>query len=126
MRPPIDHLISFLPCQDLAAQDDFYLNLLGLTLNLDQHTCRIYGVVSGASIGFCTGLTPITPTDQVILTFVTGELKAWHEFLVGQGVPLDGAPRSNPRFHIDHFFAQDPAGYRVEFQTFTDPRWNPR
>ena len=126
MRPPIDHVISFLPCRDLAAQDDFYLRLLGLTMNLDQNTCRIYGVVSGASIGFCTGLEPIAPTDQVILTFVTDQLESWHDFLTAQGVQLDGAPRHNPQFQIDHFFAQDPAGYRIEFQTFTDPRWNPK
>ncbi|UCG43135.1 MAG: nitroreductase family protein [candidate division WOR-3 bacterium] len=33
----------------------------------------------------------------------------------------DAAPRENPKYRIYHFFAKDPEGRRLEFQSFLDP-----
>lgn len=124
MKPTIDHLIAFYPCIDLDLQHAFYHDKLGLNQLLDQGSCRIYGITGGASVGFCTGLKPVTPSDQLIITIVTPQVEAWHLFLTQNRVPIDGNPRINERFQIYHFYARDPAGYRVEFQEFLDPRWN--
>lgn len=124
MKPALNHFITFLPCLDLEAQDRFYQRALGLSLRLDQGVCRIYSMGPGVSLGFCTTLKTLTPSDQVILTLVSSEVQAWHDDLVRQGVAVDGPPRVNERFQILHFFAADPMGYRIEIQEFLDPRWN--
>lgn len=120
---PIYQFITFLPAADLAEVDRFYGGVLGLELALDQGTCRIYRVAGGAYVGFCEGGNPLAQPGAVILTLVTEDVAGWFERLEARGAPTDGAPRVNPRFQIEHFFATDPNGYRVEVQRFLDPRW---
>lgn len=121
--PPIDQFITFLPAKDLGEVDRFYSGVLGLDLALDQGTCRIYKVGGGAFVGFCEGSSAIAPARAVILTLVTEDVAGWFERLDALGAPTDGAPRVNPQYQIEHFFATDPNGYRVEVQRFLDPRW---
>ena len=59
--------------------------------------------------------------DRLIITFVTDDVDGCHARLSAASVPTDGPPRENPRYQIYHFFARDPAGYRVEVQRFLHP-----
>lgn len=115
--------ISFLPCTSLVETDSFYQGLLGLSLTLDQGSCRIYRVNEGAFWGFCEHLEPLSNPHSVILTIVNEDVEGWFERLSGLGVEVDGEPRMNEKFGIFHFFAKDPNGYRVEIQRFSDPSW---
>mgnify|MGYP002624441540 CR=1 FL=1 len=115
--------IIFLPTDDLARTQAFYEGVLGFDLRLDQGTCHIYRLSGEAHIGFCTGLKRISPADSVIVTIVTANVDEVHARLTEQGVQVDGMPRVNDQFQIYHFFAMDPNGYRVEVQSFLDPRW---
>ena len=123
--PPIEQLITFLYTRDLAATTDFYEDLLGLPLALDQGTCRIYRVAGAGFIGFCQrdGATP--PSSAVILTLVTPEVDAWHQHLCDQGVEFEKPPELNPEYNIYHCFLRDPNGYLLEIQEFLDPAWAP-
>ena len=48
--PTIDQQVTFLYCQDLAKTAQFYEEVLGLTLVLDQGSCRIYRVTGSAFV----------------------------------------------------------------------------
>jgi len=122
MRPSIEQLVVFFDVEDLVRTMHFYEEIIGLELALDQGSCRIYQVAGQGFIGFCQAPDK-SQADNVILTFVTREVDAWGEYLKAQGVPIEKAPSHNPKFNIYHFFAQDPDGYRLEFQTFRDPDW---
>jgi catechol 2,3-dioxygenase-like lactoylglutathione lyase family enzyme len=115
--------ISFLPCLSLSATDRFYSSSLGLSLTLDQGSCRIYRVNEAAFWGFCEHLEPLSNPHSVILTIVADDVEGWFARLSSLGVEVDGEPRTNEKFGIFHFFAKDPNGYRVEIQRFSDRDW---
>ena len=118
-----DAQITFCYTPDLEATAHFYEGTMGLSLALDQGACRIYRVVDGAFLGFCT--EPDTPRpESIILTFVTGDVDGWYARLRARGVVFETAPSYNERFRIYHCFARDPNGYRIEIQRFDDPRWS--
>lgn len=110
----IDALITFLPVRDLERTHTFYHGVLGLELARDQGTTRIYRVANQAFVGFTQGVPQAK--SGVILSLVV-EPDLWHARLMAAAVPTDGPPRDNPRYKIRHFFAFDPDGYRIEFQT---------
>ena len=117
---PIDSQITFCSVADLQRTSNFWGQLIGLPLVLDQGTCRIYRTVGGAHLGFCQREDP-GPVGSIILTLVSDEVDCWHERLQEVGVDLEHGPRHNPTYGIYHFFARDPDGYRVEIQKFDDP-----
>ncbi len=115
--------ITFLPTADLQATHAFYAEVLGLELALDQGTCRIYRVVGQSFWGFCLRAAPVAP-EQVVLTLCSDDVEAWHRRLEEIGIATDGPPRINPKYGIQHFYARDPNGYRIEVQRFLDPDWH--
>ena len=117
----IERQIVFLYADDLAPMDAFYGGLLGLALERDQGVCRIYRVNAGAALGVCCHRQPSSGRDGALVTLVVADVDGLHARLAAAGIPLDGPPRDEPRFRIRHFFATDPAGYRVEVQRFLDP-----
>lgn len=118
-----DAHIAFLGTADLAATAEFYEDVLGLELALDQGTCRIYRVRDGAFIGFCARDT--APSGEgVIVTLVTDDVDGWHARLAARGIVFEKPPALNPKYQIYHCFLRDPNGYLVEIQRFEDPRWS--
>ncbi len=49
----MEHSITFLHTRDPAETSWFYEEVLGLTLKLDQGSCRIYRLGTDAHIEFC-------------------------------------------------------------------------
>lgn len=117
-----DAQVTFAYTADLEATARFYEDVLGLTLSLDQGTCRIYRAAANAHLGFCTREAGPAP-DGVILTLVTQDVDAWAERLRAAGVPLDKEPTHSERYNIYHCFFRDPNGYLLEIQRFEDPAW---
>ena len=122
-QPPIEQQVTFLYTRDLRATARFYEDLLGLSLALDQDSCRIYHVAGGAFLGFCQRAKAPARPPGIILTLVTGEVDRWHEVLREKGVTFEKPPAHNPRYNIYHCFLRDPNGYLIEIQTFLDPAW---
>jgi catechol 2,3-dioxygenase-like lactoylglutathione lyase family enzyme len=120
-RLAIHQQITFIMVRDLEATADFYERLLGLSLAVDQGTCRIYRVVGDAYLGFCERPEEVDSTRNVILTLVTPEVDDWYEQLVGRGVHFEKPPAVNSTYNIYHCLTRDPDGYLVEIQRFLDP-----
>ena len=114
--------ITFCYTRDLKQTAQFYEEIMGLPLVLDQGGCRIYEVSPGAYFGFCER-EEVGSGKGLILTFVTDDVDGWYEKLAGQGVEFEKKPASNPDYNIYHCFLRDPNGYLLEIQRFEDPRW---
>jgi catechol 2,3-dioxygenase-like lactoylglutathione lyase family enzyme len=128
-HPEINQQITFLYTQDLYKTSQFYEQLLGLNLKLDQDTCKIYTITRTSYIGFCRraagdSKNVIDEHPDVIFTIVTDEVDEWYAFLVGQGVDFEKPPAVNPNYNIYHCFLRDPNGYLIEIQKFLDPAWS--
>jgi catechol 2,3-dioxygenase-like lactoylglutathione lyase family enzyme len=70
MRPAVDQQVTFLYAHDLAETVQFYEDILGLPLVLDQGNCRIYRVSGNAFLGFCRKLSEPGKGEGIILTGV--------------------------------------------------------
>ena len=125
MHPKIESQITFLYTDDLQATTEFYENILGFQLVLDQGPCRIYQVCLNGYLGFCenNGVGANNKKD-IIFTLVTPDVDAWYERLKRFDVVFEKEPQYNPRFQIYHTFFRDPNGYLIEIQRFEDPTWN--
>jgi catechol 2,3-dioxygenase-like lactoylglutathione lyase family enzyme len=126
ISPTFDSCVTFLYTRDLAKTIHFYEHLVGLSLVLDQGSCRIYQVMAGAHVGFCQrDDLPEQPgaESRVIITLVTRQVDGWYEKLKEQGVLFEKSPVLNAEYHIYHCFLRDPNGYLIEIQQFLDPRW---
>lgn len=107
--------IVFLKTSDIDSVKEFYMNKIGMKLWLDQDACII--LRSGNLIlGFCKGKEP--QTEGVITFFYESRegVDNMYELLGGEN-----EPRENEEFRIYHFYAKDPEGRDVEFQTFLHP-----
>ena len=110
--------ITFLPTASIAATHRFYTGALGLEMAIDQGLCRIYQVGVDGGWGFCEHLVALEDPSRVILTLVVPDVEEWHLRLTVEGAKVEGAPKINQRFRIQHFFVRDPNGYRIEIQKF--------
>ncbi len=120
-HPAISEQITFLYTDNLQATADFYENLLGLELWLDQGTCRIYQVSADGYLGFCERANVLAEHPDVIFTLVTPEasdVDEWYQLLQAKGVQFEKAPAINPKYKIYHCFLRDPNGYLIEIQKF--------
>ena len=121
-RPPIAQQVTFLFTNDLAATVDFYERIMGLSLVLDQGSCRIYHVAGDAFWGFCARAAPEDP-QGIMLTLVTADVDGWHDHLRAHDVPIEKPPTLNREYNIYQCFVRDPNGYLIEIQRFLDPAW---
>jgi catechol 2,3-dioxygenase-like lactoylglutathione lyase family enzyme len=116
---PIDSQITFLYTRDLDATARFYEDIMGLSLWLDQGTCRIYQVTGSAYVGFCKRDDAKRGDEQhVIFTLVTEDVDGWYHMLQTRGVAFEKAPSVNPKYNIYHCFLRDPNGHLIEIQHF--------
>ncbi len=122
IRPELTQQVTFLHTADLGKTAVFYQTILGLKMVLDQGVCQIFQVSADAFIGFCEHVEGANP-DGVILTLVSEQVDAWHDYLVAQNVSIEKPPTLNETFNIYHIFLRDPNGYLVEIQKFLDPAW---
>ena len=121
-RPELTQQVTFLHTTNLTETAVFYQMILGLKLVLDQGTCQIFQVNGEAFIGFCEHFQGANP-DSVILTLVSDQVDAWHDYLIANNVPIEKSPTFNETFNIYHIFLRDPNGYLIEIQKFLDPSW---
>ncbi|MFO7944929.1 MAG: VOC family protein [Anaerolineales bacterium] len=126
-RPGIEDQITFLYTDDLNQAGDFYGEVLGLELVLDQGMCRIFRTRKGAYLGICQKREKqgVGREVGVIFTLVVEDVDSWYRYLETQAeVALQGEPKVNEEYGIYHFFLQDTDGYTLEIQRFLDPDWD--
>lgn len=123
-RPAIDQQVTFITCGDLEASSAFYGGVLGLTRVLDQGGCHIFRVAGEAFLGICRRRAGrVLENGGVVVTFVTPDVDGWYRHLIEHGIVTEGAPEENQDYAIYNFFARDPDGYLIEFQTFLSAKW---
>ncbi|MFO8037261.1 MAG: VOC family protein [Anaerolineales bacterium] len=125
-RPEIESQITFLYTEDLERAGDFYENVMGLRLALDQGTCRIYRTGEAAYLGICQSkeTQKFGERKGLIFTLVVEDVDGWFANLKGKGVRIQQEPQISEAYGIYHFFLEDPDGYALEIQRFLDPRWD--
>lgn len=93
---------------------EFYTNRIGADVWLNQPDCTILSF-DGFRFGFCDRESADT---EGIITFLYEDragVDAVHDRLADVAT---GSPRFNATYDIYQFFAEDPEGRTVEFQTF--------
>ena len=121
MSRSISDQITWRYTEDLQRSGDFYRNVLGLQLIRDEGAARIYRVREGSGIGICLAFDDrvVEPAGSMI-SLVTEDVDGWFEYLKRHNVTLKGPPHRLEKFGIYTFFAEDPDGYVIEFQSFID------
>jgi len=109
--------ILFLNTQELDLNRKFYQARIGMSAWLDQDDCIILKH-GNLMIGFCKG--EIVPFGGMITFFFETKAEV-DEIYHKLEAEADSQPKENEKFRIYHFFAQDPEGRRLEFQTFLHP-----
>ena len=121
-HPPIESSITFFYTYDLDTSVQFYEDVLGLELWLDQGSCRIYRVSADGYVGLCQSRETKTPLtgkqSNVIFTLVTQQVDEWFNYLTLRGVEFEKLPELNEKYNIYHCFFRDPNGYLIEIQRF--------
>lgn len=116
--PRFDSQITFCYTDNLNRTAEWYEQVLGLELAIDQGACRIYRVAGQGFLGFCERAAVGINHDDIILTFITDEVDQWYDRLRNFDAIVIGEPEVNEKYGIYHFFARDPNGYRIEIQRF--------
>ena len=109
--------IVFFRTQDEDRVVEFYRERVGAETWLDQDGCTIlrHGEFK---FGFCGR----EATDDCgIVTFYYDDRGRVDELYDRLGDCADGPPETNEQYEVYQFFAEDPDGRTVEFQTFLHP-----
>lgn len=124
-RKHIDQMVTFIYVSDLERSKNFYEEIMGFSLRLDQGTCRIVetGQEGGGLLGYCARARNSDPVGNLIITLVTSLVDEWYAYLIEKGVKVSEPPGYNKKFKIYHFFFFDPDGYQLEIQEFRGPNW---
>jgi len=109
--------IVFFRTTRLAEIADFYTTELGMELWLDQGACKIFAH-QNLLLGFCESLEAESCGIVTLFYPLTTDVDLMYEKFFDSA---DAAPRINARYNIYQFFAKDPEGRTLEFQTFLHP-----
>ncbi len=120
---PFESSVNFYYTRDLPKTAEFWEELVGLPLVLDQGTCRIYRVSRDGYLGFCERSGQVVDAADAIVTLVTEKVDEVVDKLKGKGLQFEKDPCFNPTYNIYHAFFRDPNGLLIEVQRFEDPRW---
>jgi catechol-2,3-dioxygenase len=109
--------IVFFNTTMLEEMKDFYTERIGAELWLDQGTCAIlkYG---NLLIGFCQSQEADLDT---LITFFYEKKENVDELYEELKATARSAPAENKKYRIYHFYARDPEGRAIEFQSFLHP-----
>ncbi|MFP4645996.1 MAG: VOC family protein [Candidatus Acetothermia bacterium] len=110
--------IVFFQTRDLAKMKDFYLNRIGARVWRDQGDCLILEW-KGFNFAFCE--REGDPENCGVITFLY-DTRAEVDEVYDQvsDIARDEPVSRRPQYDIYQFFAEDPEGRTLEFQTFLD------
>jgi nitroreductase len=107
----------FLGTRMMEELKDFYISKVGMNIWLEQADCIVLKH-GNLLLGFCKREEVDT---SGILTFLYENKSAVDEMFAKLGQFSTTEPKENEKYKIYHFFASDPEGRRVEFQSFLHP-----
>lgn len=109
--------ILFFRTRHLQAITEFYQSIVGCSPWLDQTQCTILQH-GNLLLGFCTA---DTSDIQGMITFFYPQKEGVDTLYNRLRERAETEPRENNHFNIYHFFARDPEGRSIEFQSFLHP-----
>lgn len=112
-------LIPWLYYRDLPRAMEFYEEVMGFEMVLDQGWSKIYRIRDGAYLGLVDerhGYHRASEDKPVILCLNVFDADAWYEKLKEKGVELERQPQESERLRIKVFMLIDPEGYVIEIQ----------
>ena len=106
--------IVFLRTENLEKITDFYINVIGMKKWLEQP-----GVMILQHDNFLLGFHEQSAIDKdSLITFFYKTKEEVHHMYATLGVSSIKAPSDNEKYRTFNFFAKDPEGRIIEFQTF--------
>jgi predicted enzyme related to lactoylglutathione lyase len=112
-------LIPWLYYRDLPKAMQFYEEVMGFEMVVDQGWSKIYRIRDGAYVGLVDerhGYHRASEDKPVILCLNVHDADAWYERLKERGVELERQPQESERLKIKVFMLRDPEGYVIEIQ----------
>ncbi|PUB14963.1 VOC family protein [Yoonia sediminilitoris] len=123
-RPEAPHAlaITFFYYRDLPRAMQFYEDIIGLPLAIDQGWCKIYQICPGAHVGLVDetrGMNKWSAQKPVQLCIRVVDVNAWYAY--AREHALDGLSElfENDQLGIRAFVFHDPEGYQIEIQSAT-------
>ena len=119
MTYDVKGVITWLYYRDLPAAIEFYENVMGFEMEVDQGWSKIHKIREGAYVGLVDGehgYHRASDTKPVILCINVGDADAWHHMLVEKGLDLAAHPKESDRLKVKVFMFKDPEGYTIEIQ----------
>ncbi len=109
--------IVFLRTSELDRIKQFYLERVGMSVRLEQPDICIL-----RHDNLLVGFHAQPQADlSALLTFFKDDRRYVDRMYEKLKDIAIGPPQESPRYRIYHFYAQDPEGRRIEFQTFLHP-----
>jgi hypothetical protein len=106
--------IIFFATKMLDEITSFYIDIVGAEIWLKQADCKVLKF-GNMIFGFCKR---DTPEIDGILCFVLHDRDEVNEYFSKLSAIADNEPKYNEKYNIYHFFARDPEGRKIEFQSF--------
>lgn len=116
--------ITFFYYRDLPAAMQFYEEVIGLPLAIDQGWCKIYQICPGAHVGLvdeAKGMNKWTAAKPVQLCIRVEDVDAWYDYARTMKLDNPSALFVNDEIGIRAFVFDDPEGYQIEIQSATRP-----
>mgnify|MGYP001800088206 FL=1 len=116
--------ITFFYYRDLPAAMQFYEDVLGLPLAIDQGWCKIYRICPSAHVGLVDetrGMNKWAPVKPVQLCIRVPGVDEWYAYARAQSLAGLSELFTNDEIGIRAFVFNDPEGYQIEVQSATRP-----
>jgi lactoylglutathione lyase len=111
---------TFIYFNDMPRAIDFYQNVLGFPMVIDQGWCKIYQVTPTGHWGLVDGnrgYHKASDTKPIMLTLRVEDLDAWYEFVLEKGIKPKNPPLVSQELGIRAFVFLDPEGHVIEIQS---------
>lgn len=118
-----DKLITFIYYRDIQKGIDFYGDVLGFPLEIDQGWSKIYRISEGGYVGIVDekkGMQNWHEDKTVQVCIRVPDVDAWYEYVRSLSVPNLSGMFESSELKIRAFVFDDPEGYQIEFQQAID------
>ncbi len=118
-RPPLGGLRHVaLNVRDLAASEDFYVQVLGMRVEWRPDADNVYLTSGSDNLALHRAATTHEEPGRLdhigFMVSHAGEVDAWHAYLAAHGVIIEKPPRTH-RDGARSFYCRDPAGTLIQF-----------
>ena len=116
----VEKAITFFYYVDLPRALDFYTEVMGFPLEIDQGWSKILRIAEHAYVGLVDetrGMHRANPIKPVQLCIRVPDVDAWHRLLSSQSAIGLTEPKDSVSLGIRAFVLEGPEGYQIEVQS---------